>query len=316
MDELFRRLEVPLPKLPANAEARPEAVLRVMALASFADWVASDPGFFPYGRDPCREDYLEEALELAKKALDRLGWRPFRPSPKQDFSELFPFPPNPLQGSIPEVLGNPREPVLLLVEAPMGMGKTEAALYAHHLLQQTLEHRGFYVALPTQATANGLFPRVRAFLERLAEGETVELQLQHGAAILNPEYEFLLECVNPVQIWNGQKESEEGGAVASVWERPLAVGAHRHRWFYVCSFVEPETGESLSLLVDGMDTEVISWVLRELRAWLGEGEEAWVVLDRAGWHVSGKVEVPEGVRLVFLPPIVRSYSRWSGCGPW
>jgi transposase len=27
-----------------------------------------------------------------------------------------------------------------------------------------------------------------------------------------------------------------------------------------------------------------------------------VVLDRAGWHVSGRVEVPEGVRLVFLPP--------------
>jgi hypothetical protein len=27
-----------------------------------------------------------------------------------------------------------------------------------------------------------------------------------------------------------------------------------------------------------------------------------VVLDRAGWHVSGRVEVPEGVGLVFLPP--------------
>ncbi|BDG27702.1 hypothetical protein TthSNM66_23380 (plasmid) [Thermus thermophilus] len=85
-------------------------------------------------------------------------------------------------------------------------------------------------------------------------------------------------------------------------ERPLAVGAHRYRWFYVCTFVEPETGESLSLLVDGIDTEVMGWVLRELRAWLGEGEEAWVVLDRAGWHVSGRVEVPEGVGLVFLPP--------------
>ena len=52
----------------------------------------------------------------------------------------------------------------------------------------------------------------------------------------------------------------------------MAVGAHRYRWFYVCTFVEPETGESLSLLVDGVDTEVMGWVLRELRAWLGEGE--------------------------------------------
>ncbi len=27
-------------------------------------------------------------------------------------------------------------------------------------------------------------------------------------------------------------------------ERPLAVGAHRYRWFYVCTFVEPETGRA------------------------------------------------------------------------
>ena len=66
-------------------------------------------------------------------------------------------------------------------------------------------------------------------------------------------------------------------------ERPLAVGAHRYRWFYVCTFVEPETGESLSLLVDGIDTEVMGWVLRELRAWLGE--EAWVVLDLSLIHI-------------------------------
>jgi len=93
-----------------------------------------------------------------------------------------------------------------------------------------------------------------------------------------------------------------------VWSRkgrrPIALGAHRYRWFYVCTFVEPETGVSFSLLVDGLDTEVMSWILREFRAWLNleEGEEVWVVLDRAGWHVSPRLEVPEGVRLVFLPP--------------
>ncbi len=85
-------------------------------------------------------------------------------------------------------------------------------------------------------------------------------------------------------------------------KRPQAVVEPRYRWFYLCTFVKPETGESLSLLVDGMDTEVMSWVLREFRATLPEEEEAWVVLDRAGWHVSPKVEVPEGIRLVYLPP--------------
>ncbi len=82
-----------------------------------------------------------------------------------------------------------------------------------------------------------------------------------------------------------------------VWWRqgksPQAVGAPRYRGFYLCPFVKPETGESLSLLVDGMDTEVMRWVLRGFRATVPEAEEAWVVLDRAGWPVSPKVGVPD-----------------------
>lgn len=143
-----------------------------MALASFADWVASDPSLFPYGRDPRRGDYLKEALRLAQEALNRLGWPAFAKAQRREFGELFPYIPKPnaLQESVPALLEGACTPVLLLVEAPMGMGKTEAALYAHHLLQAGLGHRGLYVALPTQATANGLFPRVRGFLERLGRG--------------------------------------------------------------------------------------------------------------------------------------------------
>jgi len=211
LEELFQRLLAPLPRLEESGEARPEAVLRVMALASFADWVASDPGFFPYGRDPMAPDYLEEAQELAKRALDQVGWRPFRLPEGRDFKELFPFPPNPLQARLPQVLGSPKEPVLVLVEAPMGMGKTEAALFAHHLLEQSLLHRGLYVGLPTQATANGLFPRVQAFLERVLEKP--EVQLQHGTALLNPRYTELMEKAHPTQVG----EEAEGGAVASAW---------------------------------------------------------------------------------------------------
>lgn len=215
LEEVFRRLGAPLPPSEGNGEARPEAVLRVMALASFADWVASDPSLFPYGRDPRRGDYLEEALGLAQEALDRLGWPAFAKARRKEFRELFPYIPKPnaLQEGVPALLEGAGSPVLLLVEAPMGMGKTEAALYAHHLLQAGLGHRGLYVALPTQATANGLFPRVRGFLERLGEGSRLELQLQHGAALLNPHYAELLERAAPRQVG----EEEEGGAVASAW---------------------------------------------------------------------------------------------------
>ncbi|WP_038057912.1 CRISPR-associated helicase/endonuclease Cas3 [Thermus amyloliquefaciens] len=216
----------PLSPLP---DPSPEALLRVMALASFADWIASDPTFFPYGRDPEALGYWEEALEKAREALKSLPWPKPLSKGERTFRDLFPFAPNPLQEGVSSLLDRVqeiREPTLLLVEAPMGLGKTEAALYAYHRLQERLGHRGLYVALPTQATANGLFPRVRAFLERLAAGEFLELQLQHGAALLNPEYEKLLEQSKPAQVYDARysekglataQDAEEGGVGASAW---------------------------------------------------------------------------------------------------
>ncbi|MGQ9613161.1 IS630 family transposase, partial [Chloroflexus sp.] len=85
-------------------------------------------------------------------------------------------------------------------------------------------------------------------------------------------------------------------------ERPTAVVTHRSRWCSVCTVVEPTTGWNLRRVVDGIDTQVMHWVVKELTTTRAEGEEAWVVVDRAGWHGSPRVEVPEGVRLICLPP--------------
>lgn len=203
-------LQGPFPK---GENLGPSALLRIMALASFADWIASDPKLFPYGRDPSEAGpYLKEALKLAKKALDRLGWRRVQGKEKL-FRALFPFEPNPLQAAVAELLEG-EGPFLLLVEAPMGMGKTEAALYASHLLEARLGHRGFYFALPTQATSNGLFPRVQGFLKKAVKGR-VELQLQHGTALLNPAYQELSESLRPRGVHD--KDQERGEAVASAW---------------------------------------------------------------------------------------------------
>ncbi|WP_369911008.1 CRISPR-associated helicase Cas3' [Meiothermus sp. QL-1] len=214
VERLHQALGTPCQKLPSDHNPSPAAILRVMALASFADWIASDASFFPYANrpHPLSWDYWKEALDRARKALDALPWPSPVPSSPKTFQELFPFPPNPLQRKVSELLEGVQEPVLLLVEAPMGLGKTEAALFAYHLLQGRLAHRGLYVALPTQATANGLFPRVKGFLEKLGTQAPLDLQLQHGAAPLNPAYEALLERARPQQVYE-----EEGAVVASAW---------------------------------------------------------------------------------------------------
>lgn len=190
--------------------------LGITALASFCDWIASDPEHFPYGRDLTDLDaYWEEAQRLADHALTALGWRPRSPLTAAEipFNRVFPFDPNPLQEKVAEIVSQANEPLLMVIEAPMGMGKTEAALYAHLELQRRVGHRGLYVALPTMATGNGMFPRVQNFLKKFSPGEApFDLQLQHGTALLNPQYQAL----NPSQV-DDLGQAEEQTVLARGW---------------------------------------------------------------------------------------------------
>jgi CRISPR-associated endonuclease/helicase Cas3 len=192
LDEYESICGVGLPQHLSDVPA--EVTVALMAIASFCDWIASDPTYFPYGRDPSDpRQYFHDACQRAAEALDAIGWHPRTPLAPDgaDFPQVFGFPPNLLQKRVIEAVACVNGPALLLVEAPMGAGKTEAALYAHLVLQRVAGHRGLYVAMPTQTTGNGMFSRVRAFLDRLGTGRPLDLQLQHGVAILHREYQEL-----------------------------------------------------------------------------------------------------------------------------
>jgi len=85
---------------------------------------------------------------------------------------------------------------------------------------------------------------------------------------------------------------------------PLAQERPRYRWLYVYAFVRPGTGESEYWLLPSVSTEAFNLVLSSFARMRGAGEGKLVllVLDRAGWHTSRQVQVPEGVGLCFLPP--------------
>jgi CRISPR-associated endonuclease/helicase Cas3 len=82
-------------------------------------------------------------------------------------------------------------PALVIVEAPMGEGKTEAALYVADRGNAALGMRGHYVALPTQATSNQMFGRVCDFLQTRYPDEVVNAQLLHGHASLVSDFAAL-----------------------------------------------------------------------------------------------------------------------------
>lgn len=129
-------------------------------LTSVADWIGSDERFFP----PERKDAVTDAAFRAQKALDAIGFHSPDLKGNLTFEQLFDFPPNEMQI---KALAAITEPGVYVIEAPMGMGKTEAALCAAYQLMISGKAKGIYFALPTQATSNRMHLRMNEFLARI-----------------------------------------------------------------------------------------------------------------------------------------------------
>jgi transposase len=87
-------------------------------------------------------------------------------------------------------------------------------------------------------------------------------------------------------------------------QRPIAHGHHRFAWLYVTAFVNPGTGECFWYLSNGISKPFFEALLSLFARECGAGAERIIilVLDNAGWHSLEGLAVPEGLRLVFLPP--------------
>jgi CRISPR-associated endonuclease/helicase Cas3 len=87
-----------------------------------------------------------------------------------------------MQKQVIELAKGLDHPALVIIEAPTGVGKTEAALYLADHWARTLPQRGLYVAMPTMATSNQMFGRVWRVLNRRYSQMTVEPLLVHSQA--------------------------------------------------------------------------------------------------------------------------------------
>jgi transposase len=92
---------------------------------------------------------------------------------------------------------------------------------------------------------------------------------------------------------------------APVGKRPVARVKRGYEWTYLYGFVRPESGEVFWLILPTVNVKLFSMALREFAEEVGapgrRSASCLLVVDKAGWHVGGEVEVPEGINLEFLP---------------
>jgi hypothetical protein len=77
----------------------------------------------------------------------------------------------------------------------------------------------------------------------------------------------------------------------------------KREWLWLYAFVQPQTGETYWWLLPYVNTQLFQPVLEDFAQHFGVGarKRAILPLDQAGWHLSEKLKVPEGIHLLPLP---------------
>jgi CRISPR-associated endonuclease/helicase Cas3 len=175
-------------RLPEDTGALNAFLTLFSGLVSVADWIGSMEEHFPF-----LEDYQlplqyanEVAAKQARSVLEQLGWVGWRADGSYlTFKHMFPdlTEPNLIQLKTFAAAERCELPALIMLEAPTGIGKTEAALYLADTWLQSQKGKGIYIAMPTQATSNQMYGRVVNFLESRYPAQGINAHLVHSGAI-------------------------------------------------------------------------------------------------------------------------------------
>ncbi|MFF0479422.1 CRISPR-associated helicase Cas3' [Streptomyces sp. NPDC004284] len=177
-------------------------------LVIVADWIASNPELFPYYPQDVPRSSAERAA-AAWRGLDLpASWRPTEPPAdvRELFASRFALPKGaearPVQVAAVELARSMTAPGLMVIEAPMGEGKTEAALAVAEIFAARSGAGGVFFALPTMATGNAMFPRLLKWLKRLPslKGQRHSVLLAHSKSALNDEFTDLMEVGKVVAV--------------------------------------------------------------------------------------------------------------------
>lgn len=168
-------------KIPSIGLKKSDAiVLWLMGLASVADWIGSDEKHFLVDKGWSEK----EGKESARLAVESIGLKKPGIIRNVSFEKIFGFKANDLQKKALSVI---KKPGIYVIEAPMGLGKTEAALACAYELMKSDQASGIYFALPTQLTSNRIHSRVSSFIGKISMGSD-KTRITHANAWLEKTY--------------------------------------------------------------------------------------------------------------------------------
>ncbi len=83
--------------------------------------------------------------------------------------------------------------------------------------------------------------------------------------------------------------------------RPRQPADQRYESVYLFGAICPARGVGAALALPFADTEAMQLHLEEISRHVAAGAHAVLLLDRAGWHTTAKLDMPSNITPIFLP---------------
>ena len=297
------------------------AQMLLTGLLIVADWLASNSTFFPLmdvesacggERDPARSERAIQKINLPRKwePSDEWAYGELCCSRFEKIAEA-----NAVQKAIQKAAGEAEKPGLFILEAPMGMGKTEAALAAGEILANRIGEGGLAFFLPSQATANAMYDRIVEwiknftqqgdlwddFLEDDLPPESLSIELAHGKATLNERFAELSEQVGSVNV-DETAFSDQGKKKVSKEEEKKSAKADADAGISTHAFFMGRKTQLLADFVVGTVDQLL----------LGALKQKHIMLKHLG--LAGKVVVVDEVHAydTYMSRFMDAMLNWLG----
>lgn len=111
----------------------------------------------------------------------------------------------------------------------------------------------------------------------------------------------------PIEIWfQDEMRIGQKNGVTRLWAkkgtRPRQPKDQRYANAYIFGAICPGRGSGAALVRPYCDTPAMQAHLEEISLNVASGSHAAVIMDKAGWHTTGKLNLPENITIILLPP--------------